>query len=140
MWGCTPADERRLSLMCEGVERGGLEGKIVAAIMISEEKHSVLLDTGSGSKRLLFPRTEPTVLHTFDSECLDVCSCLIVFRCVRGTTTPDAAEPETNTPFSPPNPPPLLVPPLSSLVHPNLPLCPPLLSIVSAENGGMSSR
>lgn len=32
-----PADERRLSLICEGVKRGGLEGKIVAVIMISEK-------------------------------------------------------------------------------------------------------
>lgn len=80
--------------MCEGVERGGLEGKIVAVIMISGGKYKVLLDTCSGSNSLLFLANAPTPLHMFDTSCLEVRCCIVVLgsarrrrytRCCRGS-------------------------------------------------------
>jgi len=62
--------------MCEGVERGGLEGKIVAVIMISEK------NTKSCSTQVeaavVVPRAEPTAVHMFAARCLDVSCCIVV--------------------------------------------------------------
>lgn len=77
--------------MCEGVERGELEGKIVAVIMISEKNTKVLLDTGSGSVSLLF-FTESTVMHMFDTMYLvEMCAAqLLRFNSVTGNVTAHA--------------------------------------------------
>lgn len=80
--------------MCEGVKRGGLEGKIVAVIMISE-KNTKSCQT-QVEEQLDVPHAEPTALHMFDTRYSDVCSCIVEISSARVNTRENAAEPVMN--------------------------------------------